>query len=69
MNKCLLKYHLEKNGDTQEALSIALGLSRSRLSAKINGYRGACFKQSEIAFIKDRYGLKAEEVDHIFFGI
>ena len=55
-------------GDTQEVLAKALGISLSRLNAKINETDGAEFTQSEITFIKIRYHLTAEEVDAIFFA-
>lgn len=54
-----------KYGDSQKDLAIALGISLSRLNLKING--GADFRQAEILFIKDRYKLKPEEIDAIFF--
>lgn len=55
-------------GDTQEILAAALGISLSRLNAKINEVNGAEFKQSEIAFFRNRWHLTAEEVDQIFFA-
>ena len=67
MNKRLLQSFMIKHGDTQETLSAALGISLSRLNAKING-TGAEFKQTEIMFIKNRYSLKAKDVDEIFFA-
>ena len=54
-------------GDTQQILADALGMSLSRLNAKINETDGAEFTQSEITAIKIRYHLTAEEVDLIFF--
>ena len=54
-----------KYGDSQKDLATALGISLSRLNLKING--GADFRQAEILFIKDRYKLKPEEIDAIFF--
>ena len=54
-------------GDTQPILAEALGMSLSRLNAKINETDGAEFTQSEITAIKIRYHLTAEEVDAIFF--
>lgn len=42
-------------------------MSLSRLNAKINEYRGAQFRQNEIAAIQEHYGLTAEEVNEIFF--
>ena len=45
------------NKDTQKTLANALGISLSRLNAKINETGGAEFKQNEIALIKARYSL------------
>jgi DNA-binding XRE family transcriptional regulator len=67
MNKALLKSHMAKNGDTQAQLAKVLGLSLSRLNAKINETGGAEFKQTEIGFIKDRYCITPEEIVAIFF--
>ena len=55
-------------GDTQEILAKALGISLSRLNAKINETDGAEFRQSEIAFFRIRWNLTPEEVDQIFFA-
>ena len=53
-------------GDKQEILADALGISLTRTNAKINNTNGAEFTQSEIALIKIRYNLTADEVDQIF---
>lgn len=66
MNKNKLLSFMKLNGDTQESLAIAIGLSRAQLNAKINE-RKATFMQPEIARIKKRYRLTAEQVDEIFF--
>lgn len=66
MNKNLLASVLAKNGDTQADLAAVLGISLSRTNAKINESGGAQFNQSEIAMIKMRYHLTAEDVDAIF---
>ena len=55
-------------GDTQADLADALGISLSRTNAKINETDGAEFTKREIAIIKFRYHLNAEEVDAIFFA-
>lgn len=68
MNKCLLKSHMAKKGDTQSCLANAMGLSLSRLNAKINETAGAEFTQTEIAFISKRYRLSAGETMRIFFA-
>lgn len=67
MNKLLLKSHMAKRGDTQSALADAMGLSLSRLNAKINETGGAEFTQTEIAFICNRYKLSGSEIMKIFF--
>ena len=67
MNKALLRSAMVKNGDTQKTLADAMGVSLSRLNAKINS-DNAEFKQTEILFIKQRYNLTAAEVNEIFFA-
>lgn len=54
------------NNDTQENLSKALGLAVATLSYKMNGRTE--FTRQEIAKIKERYNLTAEELDDIFFN-
>lgn len=66
MNANLLKAKMKEFGDTQVVLAAALGISRSRLTAKINGI--ADFRQNEILFIKDRYALTAADINSIFFS-
>ena len=56
MNSQLLKGIITANDGSQAVLAEAMGLSLSRLNAKINE-TNAEFTQSEIAFIRDRYGL------------
>lgn len=67
MNETLLRSIMIRNGDTQAVLAEAMGISLSRLNAKINS-NGAEFKQTEILFIKKRYKLTAKEVNEIFFN-
>ena len=67
MDKALFKSFITKNGDTQQKLANALGISLSNLSAKING-NGASFRQNEIAAIKERYHMTASEIDAVFFA-
>ena len=55
-------------GDTQESIAEALGLSLSRVNAKINGTYGAEFRQGEITFFRNRWHLTPDEVDQIFFA-
>ncbi|MPM80307.1 hypothetical protein SDC9_127354 [bioreactor metagenome] len=64
----LLKSFIVKNDGTQAVLAEAMGISLSALNAKINGTGGFEFKQREITFIKERYGLTDKEVNSIFFN-
>lgn len=66
MNSQLLKGMIKIHDGSQSALADAMGLSLSRLNAKINE-TGAEFSQSEIVFIRDRYNLSQSEVTDIFF--
>lgn len=65
----LLKSYIVKHDKTQRELAEAMDVSLSRLNAKINETGGAEFSQGEIAFIKNRYNLSAEEINKIFFDI
>ena len=68
MNKNMFVSKMKLFGDTQEILALALGISLSRLNAKINETDGAEFKQSEIRFFRTRWNLTPDEVDQIFFA-
>lgn len=68
LNTNYLKSVMVKNGDTQSILASAMGLSTSRLNAKINESAGAMFTQAEISFIINRYSLTPEEATKIFFA-
>jgi DNA-binding XRE family transcriptional regulator len=70
MNKALLKSIIALHGDTTLGLAKYLGLSRQSLYNKMNetGKPSTEFKQGEIAMIRDRYKLNAEEVEAIFFS-
>lgn len=68
MNKTLLLSVMVKNHDTQTKLATAMGLSLSRLNAKINERDGAAFTQTEMAFIIKRYALTNDEAMEIFFA-
>jgi len=65
VNTNLLKAKIVENGDTQAQLAAALGISASNMNDKINGKSD--FRQNEIAAIRNRYCLTADEVDRIFF--
>lgn len=68
VNSRLLKSFIVRYDKTQENLAEAMGISLSRLNAKINGTGGADFSQSEIAFIRERYNLSNREVCDVFFA-
>ena len=55
-------------GDTGDTLAEFLGINRSTLSYKMNQTKGGEFVQGEIAKIKERYNLTAEELNDIFFA-
>lgn len=65
MNSQLLKSKMVEFGDTQADLAAAIGISASNFNDKVNGK--VPFRQNDIAAIRRRYHLTAEEVDHIFF--
>lgn len=69
MNERKLKAVMQLHGESQQDLAQYLQMSLSRLNAKINEYRGAQFRQNEIAAIQEHYGLSAEEVNEIFFAL
>lgn len=66
MDTVKLKSIMVLNEDTGGDLAVELGISPQTFSAKINGK--ADFTQSEIAKIKERYVLSAEQVEQIFFN-
>ena len=57
-----------RNGDTNKELAEYLGISEQSVSNKINE-NGTEFKQGEIARIKEKYNLTAEQVEAIFFDL
>lgn len=67
MNKDLLRSIMVFHHDTNQTLADALGISSQSVSDKINE-RGTEFKQGEIAKIKKRYNLTAEQLEAIFFS-
>lgn len=68
MNKSMLRAIMISHGDTNGSLARFIGISESRLSAKINEVRGAEFNQREIMKIGQRYNLSTDEVEIIFFS-
>ena len=67
-NRNLLVSKMVLYGDKQKDLADYIGLSVTRLNAKLNGTNGADFSRSEIAKIIERYNLTGEEVIAIFFS-
>lgn len=67
MNGAMLKSIMVLNGDTIRNLADYLDISPQSVSDKINE-RGTEFKQGEIAMIKERYNLSADQIDAIFFN-
>lgn len=67
MEKKKLESKMKLYGDTGATLAAFIGIARTTFSAKINETHGAEFTQSEIAKIKERYNLTADEIDSIFF--
>ena len=68
MNKKKLQAKMILFGDTGDTLADFLGINRSTLSYKMNQNKGGEFVQGEIAKIKARYNLTAEELNDIFFA-
>ena len=66
MDKRRLESVMKLYGDTGNDLAAYLGIARSTFSLKINE-NGAEFTQGEIAKIKTRYDLSADDINHIFF--
>ena len=67
MDRKLLRSIMILHGDTNKDLAQWLGISEQSVSGKINE-TGTQFKQGEIAKIRDRYDLTAEQVEAIFFS-
>ena len=67
MNKGLLRSVMVLNGDTNRDLAVYLDISEQSVSNKINE-NGTEFKQGEIAMIRQRYKLTAEQIEAIFFS-
>lgn len=64
-----LKGLIVANDGNQQTLADAMGISLSRLNAKIKGWHGAQFTQNEMLFIRDRYHLSDLEAAEIFLTI
>ena len=68
MNTNLLKSYIVRYDRIQKNLADAMGISLSRLNAKINECDGAEFTQSEISFMAQRYGLSSADIEAVFFA-
>lgn len=66
MNSDKLLGIIKENGETQEILANVIGLSRTRLSAKL--HNRASFTHPEILAIKKHYQLTKDQIDEIFFA-
>ena len=66
-DKAKLRAYMAGNGNTQSGLARAIGISVSRLNAKINETGSAEFRQSEILAIAKRYAMGPEEIGRVFF--
>jgi predicted transcriptional regulator len=66
MNGAMLRSIMVLHGDTNRDIASLLNISEASVSAKINE-KGTEFKQGEIAKIKERYNLNAEQIELIFF--
>lgn len=67
MNPKLFRSFMVLNNDTNGKLAEFLDISKTSISNKINE-KGTEFKQGEIAMIKTRWNLSAEQVESIFFS-
>lgn len=67
MNAPKLRSIMVLHGDTNRDLAECLGITEQSISNKINE-NGTEFKQGEIAKIRERYNLTAEQVEDIFFA-
>lgn len=68
MNRQKLKGLIVANDGNQQTLAEAMGISLSRLNAKINGWDGAQFTRDEMLFIRDRYQLTDRQFKEIFLS-
>lgn len=67
MNTKLFRSIMVLNNDTNKSLAEFLQLSEQTVCNKINE-NGTEFKQGEIAMIRDRYNLTADQIANIFFN-
>ena len=67
-DKYLLRAYIGRSGETQRQLAEAMGISLSRLNAKINGWQGASFSQAEMQMIVKRYSIPDGDAFLIFLA-
>ena len=67
MNSQMLRSIMILHGDTNKDLAKLIGKTEQSVSNKMNE-KGTEFTQGEIAKIKAKYNLTAEEVEAIFFN-
>ena len=67
MNAAMLKSIMVLHGDTIRSLAEFLNITPQSVSDKINE-RKTEFRQGEIAQIKERYNLTADQIEAIFFS-
>lgn len=67
MNKDMLKGQIRSLGMTQGDVAEKIGVSLSRLNAKINETDGAEFSLGEVQALKELLHLNPDQVDNIFF--
>ena len=67
MNSAMLRSIMVLHGDTNRDLAALLNITEQSVSAKINE-NGTEFKQGEIAKIKEKYNLTADQIEAIFFS-
>lgn len=67
MNSQMLRSIMVLHGDTNKDLAELIGKTEQSVSNKMNE-KGTEFTQGEIAKIKAKYNLTAEEVEAIFFS-
>ena len=68
MNINMLKGKIKENDMTQEDVANKIGLSLSRLNAKLNETGGAEVSLGEVRSMKNLFKLEPEQVDQIFFA-
>ena len=68
MNKNLLKGKIAEKAMTQSEVAAAVGISRSRFSAKLNEKGGAEFSLGEVRAMKELLCLEGHQVEQIFFS-